>query len=49
MPLRQHRFGYVPWLQAESRDMPLDAVLNEDGVAWHRPEPEPPPEGQQRN
>jgi 5-formyltetrahydrofolate cyclo-ligase len=28
--------GFVPWLQAEAHDMPLDAVLNEDGVAWER-------------
>jgi len=43
-----YTFGYVPWLQAEPHDMPLDAVLNEDGVAWQRPEPELPPEGQER-
>ncbi len=24
----------VPWLQGEAHDVPLDAVLNEDGVAW---------------
>jgi len=40
-----YSFGYVPWLQAEPHDMPLDAVLNEDGVAWQRLEPELPPEG----
>ena len=28
--------GFVPWLQAEPHDVPLDAVLNEDGVAWQR-------------
>jgi 5-formyltetrahydrofolate cyclo-ligase len=28
--------GFVPWLRAEAHDMPLDAVLNEDGVAWER-------------
>ena len=26
--------GHVPWLEAEAHDVPLDAVLNEDGVAW---------------
>ena len=26
--------GHVPWLQAEPHDVPLDAVLNEDGLAW---------------
>ncbi len=26
--------GYLPWLAAEPHDVPLDAVLNEDGVAW---------------
>jgi 5-formyltetrahydrofolate cyclo-ligase len=29
--------GYVPWLQAEPHDIPLDAVLTEEGVAWQRP------------
>lgn len=28
--------GFVPWLKAEAHDVPLDAILNEDGVAWHR-------------
>jgi 5,10-methenyltetrahydrofolate synthetase len=28
--------GFVPWLRAESHDVPLDAVLTEDGVAWSR-------------
>ena len=28
--------GYIPWLQAEPHDMALDAILNEDGVAWQR-------------
>jgi 5-formyltetrahydrofolate cyclo-ligase len=28
--------GYVPWLEPEPHDVPLDAVLNEDGVAWLR-------------
>jgi 5-formyltetrahydrofolate cyclo-ligase len=26
--------GFVPWLKAEPHDVPLDAVLNEEGVAW---------------
>jgi len=26
--------AFVPWLKAESHDVPLDAVLTEDGVAW---------------
>ena len=26
--------GFIPWLQAEAHDVPLDAVLTEDGVAW---------------
>ena len=28
--------GHVPWLQAEPHDVPLDAMLNEDGVVWQR-------------
>lgn len=28
--------GFVPWLVAEPHDMPLDAMLTEDGVAWQR-------------
>ena len=28
--------GHIPWLQAEPHDVPLDAILNEDGVAWQR-------------
>ncbi|HTP75228.1 MAG TPA: 5-formyltetrahydrofolate cyclo-ligase [Burkholderiaceae bacterium] len=28
--------GYVPWLIAEPHDVPLDAMLTEDGVAWQR-------------
>jgi 5,10-methenyltetrahydrofolate synthetase len=31
--------GFVPWLQAEAHDVPLDAVLTEDGVAWQSPAP----------
>jgi 5,10-methenyltetrahydrofolate synthetase len=26
--------GYLPWLTAEPHDVPLDAVLTEDGPAW---------------
>jgi len=26
--------GHIPWLRAEPHDVPLDAVLTEDGVAW---------------
>lgn len=26
--------GFIPWLKAEPHDVPLDAVLNEDGVQW---------------
>jgi 5,10-methenyltetrahydrofolate synthetase len=26
--------GHVPWLSGEAHDVPLDAILNEDGVAW---------------
>ena len=26
--------GFVPWLTGEAHDVPLDAILNEDGVAW---------------
>ena len=28
--------GYIPWLEAEPHDVPLDAILTEDGVAWDR-------------
>jgi 5,10-methenyltetrahydrofolate synthetase len=31
--------GHVPWLVAEPHDVPLDAILNEDGVAWQAPAP----------
>lgn len=30
--------GHIPWLSAEPHDMPLDAMLTEDGVAWQRPD-----------
>ena len=26
--------GFVPWLEAEPHDVPLDAVITEDGVHW---------------
>ena len=26
--------GFIPWLEPEPHDVPLDAILNEDGVAW---------------
>lgn len=30
--------GHVPWLKPEPHDVPLDAILNEDGVFWQRPD-----------
>ena len=32
--------GFIPWLQPEPHDVPLHAVLNEDGVAWQDPSSE---------
>ena len=32
-----YSFGFLPWLEAEPHDIPLDAILTEDGVAWHKP------------
>ncbi len=29
--------GFVPWLSAEPHDVPLDAMLCEDGLTWQRP------------
>jgi 5,10-methenyltetrahydrofolate synthetase len=29
--------GFVPWLEAEAHDVPLDVVLTEDGVHWQHP------------
>jgi 5-formyltetrahydrofolate cyclo-ligase len=29
--------GFVPWLTAEPHDVPLDALLTEDGAQWERP------------
>jgi 5-formyltetrahydrofolate cyclo-ligase len=26
--------GFVPWLHAEAHDVPLDAILTDEGVAW---------------
>ncbi len=26
--------GHVPWLQGEAHDVPLDAILTDEGVAW---------------
>jgi 5,10-methenyltetrahydrofolate synthetase len=28
--------GFVPWLEAEAHDMPMDAILTEEGVFWQR-------------
>jgi 5-formyltetrahydrofolate cyclo-ligase len=28
--------GYIPWLEPEAHDVPLDAILTEDGVVWDR-------------
>jgi 5-formyltetrahydrofolate cyclo-ligase len=28
--------GYVPWLSAEAHDVPMDAVLTDEGVFWQR-------------
>jgi 5,10-methenyltetrahydrofolate synthetase len=28
--------GLVPWLEAEAHDVPLDAILTEEGPAWDR-------------
>jgi len=28
--------GYIPWLAGEPHDVPLDAILTEDGVAWEK-------------
>jgi 5,10-methenyltetrahydrofolate synthetase len=29
--------GFVPWLTAEAHDVPLDAVLCDEGLAWQAP------------
>jgi len=31
-----YNHGFVPWLKPEAHDVPLDAILTEDGVAWQR-------------
>ncbi len=28
--------GYVPWLKGQAHDVPLDAMITEDGVVWQR-------------
>ena len=28
--------GFVPWLAAEAHDMPLDAILTDEGAAWDK-------------
>jgi 5-formyltetrahydrofolate cyclo-ligase len=33
-----YSFGFLPWLEAEPHDVPLDAVLTEDGVVWQKPD-----------
>ena len=30
--------GYVPWLQPEPHDVPLDAMVTDEGVPWQRPD-----------
>ena len=30
--------GFIPWLEAEPHDVPLDAILTDDGVIWQRPD-----------
>jgi 5-formyltetrahydrofolate cyclo-ligase len=30
--------GYVPWLEAEPHDVPLDAMLTDEGLHWQRPD-----------
>lgn len=29
--------GYLPWLEPEAHDVPMDAMLTEDGVNWEKP------------
>jgi 5,10-methenyltetrahydrofolate synthetase len=29
--------GFVPWLEAEPHDVPLDAMLTDEGLAWRGP------------
>ena len=28
--------GYVPWMEPEAHDIPMDAILTEEGVFWQR-------------
>ncbi|MEO8299785.1 MAG: 5-formyltetrahydrofolate cyclo-ligase, partial [Burkholderiales bacterium] len=28
--------GHVPWLEAEAHDVPMDAILTDEGVFWQR-------------
>jgi 5,10-methenyltetrahydrofolate synthetase len=28
--------GYIPWLEPEPHDVPLDTILTEEGVVWQR-------------
>ena len=28
--------GFIPWLEPEAHDVPLDAILTEDGAVWER-------------
>ena len=30
--------GFIPWLAGEAHDVPLDAILTEDGLAWQKPD-----------
>jgi 5-formyltetrahydrofolate cyclo-ligase len=30
--------GFVPWLEAEPHDVPLDAVITDEGPVWQRPD-----------
>lgn len=30
--------GFIPWLEPEPHDVPLDAVITDDGVVWPRPD-----------
>jgi 5-formyltetrahydrofolate cyclo-ligase len=30
--------GFVPWLDAEAHDVPLDVLITEEGVHWQRPD-----------
>lgn len=31
-----YAYGFIPWLEAEPHDVPLDSLLTEDGAAWQR-------------